>query len=91
MKQGYFVETVIILILLADTGFKLINHRAILSLKCDKNKVKSKDRELIDVLFDSDLVYFKGEPVVSSSVLLKDLLLFLFLVLAFVVEQIGYI
>lgn len=84
------VEGLLVVCFVIDLLSKLVNHYSVLRWKrYDRNRVKGKQRQLINVLFDQGFIYIKGEPLISTSILVLDALLLSILVLLFLFETTG--
>mmetsp|Transcript_12307 Transcript_12307/g.19086 ORF Transcript_12307/g.19086 Transcript_12307/m.19086 type:complete len:122 (+) Transcript_12307:904-1269(+) len=87
------VELGLLFLLVADLFLKQINHLSILSIK-RKTATQTLDHhdidasENIDYLFNSGFIQLKGEPVISTSVVMMDLILLLVLTLVYLIQHV---
>ncbi len=87
------LELVLLFLLVADLFLKQINHLSILSVKrktttqaVDHHEMELQDN--VDYLFNSGFIQLKGEPVISNSVVVMDLLLLLVLTLVYLIQHV---
>ncbi len=79
------IELIILGVLVGDGLLKLTNHLYIHRSFRESKKHKNKGRK-IDALFDSGFIYLKREPVISTSVIVTDLILLSCLIACYLLE-----
>ena len=82
------IERVLVLVMLLESLLKVVNQYCITyKPTVKKGSSDSKKKDSADLIFDSGFIYVKGEPLISSSIIVLDLFVVLAILVLNFIEQ----